>query len=558
MRKPMAPSNEQTDIANNSEFIAIQQTVQQIEHAHNPAFAIHNILSICSRLMGLNRGRVVLKDPQQANALVIAHAYGLTPEEMARSRFTLKEGITGKVMHSAQPVVIPDIDQEQDYLFRTVDRSTLPQEPVSFIAVPLIRNNICTGVLGFNRLRHRNRSFDRDVSFAKIIAVFIAEILAVKELIEQQTQSLKLENEQLRSVALGQGSQYGIIGESASLLQAIDKATRAATTPVTVMLKGESGTGKEKFSRMIHRASRRKDGPFIAINCAAIPKDLLEAELFGYEKGSFTGANQLKKGKFELADKGTLFLDEIGDLDFNLQAKLLRVLEEKSVSRIGGTKDIPLDVRIIVASHKDLHQAVNENRFRLDLFYRFNVFPIELPPLRDRHGDIRILARHFLDIANQDYQMNTVFERAALDFFEAYLWPGNIRQLENVIKRCVLMADENRIISIQTVQQILEDESAITHNAPSSIPQSSAFQKTQPTIVQDTNIRREDMADPPYLGEALHHEDQTRAYWKVSSDEKSALKDALKFSRGNKTRAAKLLNMTPRQFNYRLKKLGMA
>ena len=544
MTKKINKQDENLDIANSSEFVVIQEAALQIEHAHDPSFAIYNILSICSRLMGLNRGRVLLKE-DDSDYLYTAYGYGLMPEEVQRSRFAPREGITGKVMHSGQPAVIPDIDIENDYLFRTVDRQTLPQEPVSFLAIPILRKNKRIGVLTFNRLKNRQRSFDRDLKFLKLIATFISEILAVHQLIENQTRNLKQENEQLRHVALGQGSQYGIIGESGSLIQALDKAARAAATPVTVMLKGESGTGKEKFSRMVHRASNRKDGPFIAINCAAIPKDLLEAELFGYEKGSFTGANQQKKGKFELAHKGTLFLDEIADLDLALQSKLLRILEENAVTRIGGVQDIKLDVRIIVASHKDLHLAVNEGLFRLDLFYRLNVFPIELPPLRERYGDIRILARHFLDQANQAYHTNATLARDALDFFEHYDWPGNIRQLENVIKRCVLMADEDRTISTHTVKQILEDESAITHNAPPTMQTTHALPASEPAMFNRVSA------------EPVPEIEDKRNYWKVSADEKENIRAALKYCRGNKTRAAKMLNMTPRQLNYRIEKLGL-
>ncbi|MBE0471033.1 MAG: sigma 54-interacting transcriptional regulator [Methyloprofundus sp.] len=544
MTKKINKQDENLDIANSSEFVVIQEAALQIEHAHDPSFAIYNILSICSRLMGLNRGRVLLKE-DDSDYLYTAYGYGLMPEEVQRSRFAPREGITGKVMHSGQPAVIPDIDIENDYLFRTVDRQTLPQEPVSFLAIPILRKNKRIGVLTFNRLKNRQRSFDRDLKFLKLIATFISEILAVHQLIENQTRNLKQENEQLRHVALGQGSQYGIIGESGSLIQALDKAARAAATPVTVMLKGESGTGKEKFSRMVHRASNRKDGPFIAINCAAIPKDLLEAELFGYEKGSFTGANQQKKGKFELAHKGTLFLDEIADLDLALQSKLLRILEENAVTRIGGVQDIKLDVRIIVASHKDLHLAVNEGLFRLDLFYRLNVFPIELPPLRERYGDIRILARHFLDQANQSYHTNATLARDALDFFEHYDWPGNIRQLENVIKRCVLMADEDRTISTHTVKQILEDESAITHNAPPTMQTTHALPASEPAMFNRVSA------------EPVPEIEDKRNYWKVSADEKENIRAALKYCRGNKTRAAKMLNMTPRQLNYRIEKLGL-
>jgi Nif-specific regulatory protein len=541
----MLNENEHLDIANSSEFIVIQETAMQIEHAHDPSFAIYNILSICSRLMGLNRGRVLLKE-DDSDYLYAAYGYGLMPEEMQRSRFAPKEGITGKVMHTGQPAVVPDIDMDTDYLFRTVDRRTLPQEPVSFLAVPIVRKSKRIGVLTFNRLKNRQRSFDRDLKFLKIIATFISEILTVHKMIELQTRSLKQENEQLRYAAMGQGTQYGIMGESGVLTQALDKAARAATTPVTVMLKGESGTGKEKFSRMIHRASNRKDGPFIAINCAAIPKDLLEAELFGYEKGSFTGANQQKKGKFELAHKGTLFLDEIADLELALQSKLLRVLEEKSITRIGGVQDIPLDVRIVVASHKDLHQAVNEGRFRLDLFYRLNVFPIELPPLRDRYGDIRILANFFLDQANQDYGTTTILAKDAMAFFEHYDWPGNIRQLENVIKRCVLMADQDNTITSDIVKRILEDERGITHQG--------AQERFEPKYETPISRPAETLVDKRL---DVGGQEDTRHYWKVTRDELADIREALRFCRGNKTRAAKMLNMTARQLSYRMDKLGL-
>ncbi len=548
----MNPSKTQ-DTANESEFTVIKQAAMQIELAANPDQAIHNILSICSRQMGLNRGRVFLKEAD-TDWLFAAYSYGLSPLEIERSRFHLKEGITGKVMATGQAAVVPDIDSEADYLFRTVDRATLPQEPVAFFALPLVRKQKTVGVLTFNRLKNRQRSYDRDLAFLKIMATFISEILAVHQLIEQQTQHLKHENEQLRQVALGQGSQYGIIGESLSLTQALDKAARAAATPVTVMLKGESGTGKEKFSRMVHRASHRKDGPFIAINCAAIPKDLIEAELFGYEKGSFTGANQQKKGKFELANKGTLFLDEIGDLDLNLQAKLLRVLEEKSVTRVGGVEPVALDVRIVVASHKDLQQAVNDGRFRLDLFYRLNVFPIDLPPLRERHGDVRILARHFLDLTNQDYHSNVVLARETLGYFEQYDWPGNIRQLENVIKRAVLLADETGIVSVTTIQTILNDERGITHDTE------TATARNQPSMAFANPIAKTSPAHYATQANPTNPSEQTaltRTYWKVSEDEASMLEAALKQARGNKTRAAKLLNMTTRQLSYRLEKLGI-
>ncbi|KUJ74186.1 hydrogenase [Thiomicrospira sp. XS5] len=558
---------EHLDIANQSEYIVIKEAAEQIEKAYEPEKAIHTILSLISRQMGLNRGRVLLQE-SSSGYLHTAYAYGLTKEEIAQGRFAISEGISGKVMHSGSPIIVADIDREDDYLFRTVDRSTLPQETVAFIATPIVRNGTTVGVLAVNRLSKRPRSLDRDLGILKLMSLFISEILAVNAMIEQQTQLLKEENEQLRSMALGQGSQYGIIGESAALRAALNKVSRATNTAVTVMLKGESGTGKERFSRMLHLASHRQDGPFIAINCAAIPPDLLESELFGHEKGAFTGATQTKQGKIELANNGTLFLDEIGDLDFGLQAKLLRVLEERCVTRVGATKPIHVDTRIIVASHKDLHEAVNQGRFRLDLFYRLNVFPIELPALREREGDIRLLARHFLNQANQEYHTSAIYDQGAMAFLEGYEWPGNIRQLENVVKRAVLMADKGRLISARLIEKIIQEESAIIHGGHVK-PLENELQPATPNLEaysqepQVVNGQATANGFAPNANNGLAFPngqtamDDKRAYWRVSEDESEQLKQALEMARGNKTRAALLLNMTPRQFSYRLKKLGL-
>lgn len=558
---------EHLDIANQSEYIVIKEAAEQIEKAYEPEKAIHTILSLISRQMGLNRGRVLLQE-SSSGYLHTAYAYGLTKEEIAQGRFAISEGISGKVMHSGSPIIVADIDREDDYLFRTVDRSTLPQETVAFIATPIVRNGTTVGVLAVNRLSKRPRSLDRDLGILKLMSLFISEILAVNAMIEQQTQLLKEENEQLRAMALGQGSQYGIIGESAALRAALNKVSRATNTAVTVMLKGESGTGKERFSRMLHLASHRQDGPFIAINCAAIPPDLLESELFGHEKGAFTGATQTKQGKIELANNGTLFLDEIGDLDFGLQAKLLRVLEERCVTRVGATKPIHVDTRIIVASHKDLHEAVNQGRFRLDLFYRLNVFPIELPALREREGDIRLLARHFLNQANQEYHTSAIYDQGAMAFLEGYEWPGNIRQLENVVKRAVLMADKGRLISARLIEKIIQEESAIIHGGHVK-PLENELQPVTPNLEaysqepQVVNGQATANGFAPNTNNGLTFPngqtamDDKRAYWRVSEDESEQLKQALEMARGNKTRAALLLNMTPRQFSYRLKKLGL-
>jgi DNA-binding NtrC family response regulator len=237
-----------------------------------------------------------------------------------------------------------------------------------------------------------------------------------------------------------------IIGEDGKLRQVSQQLHRAAATDATVLLEGESGTGKELFARALHALSPRADGPFVAINCAAIPESLLESELFGYEKGAFTGAAQRKPGRFELAHRGTLFLDEIGDLPLALQAKILRALEEKQFERVGGTQSLHVDARVVAATNRNLKQRVSERQFREDLYFRLSVFPIQIPPLRERGEDVLILARHFVDKFCKDLNKKLLtLAPTALDDLKAYSWPGNVRELQNCIERAVILADGDSI-----------------------------------------------------------------------------------------------------------------
>jgi len=237
-----------------------------------------------------------------------------------------------------------------------------------------------------------------------------------------------------------------IIGEDAQLRQVSQQLHRAAATDATVLLEGESGTGKELFARALHALSPRSEGPFVAINCAAIPDTLLETELFGYEKGAFTGAAARKPGRFELAHRGTLFLDEIGDLPLALQAKILRALEEKRFERVGGTQSLHVDVRVVAATNRNLKQRVAERQFREDLYFRLSVFPIQIPPLRERSDDVVILARHFVDRFCRDMNKKTLaVAPAAIDELRVYAWPGNVRELQNCIERAVILCDGDTI-----------------------------------------------------------------------------------------------------------------
>ncbi|MDF1544224.1 MAG: sigma-54 dependent transcriptional regulator [bacterium] len=254
------------------------------------------------------------------------------------------------------------------------------------------------------------------------------------------------ENTLLREELMSDPALDNIVGKNEKMVEIGRLIRKVAVSDASVLLQGESGTGKELFARAIHRLSLRKDGPYIAINCAAIPDTLLENELFGSEKGAFTGATARKMGKFEIASGGTIFLDEIGDMDIQLQAKLLRVLQQKNFERLGGTKTVDVDVRVIAASNMDLNQLTAEKRFREDLFYRLSVFPITIPPLRERQDDIAELANYFLTVYSAELKKLTkTLSREATSVLEKYHWPGNVRELENTIERAVILAEGKKV-----------------------------------------------------------------------------------------------------------------
>ncbi len=318
-----------------------------------------------------------------------------------------------------------------------------------------------------------------------------------------------------------------LVGEDPSLRKLFASLQRAATTDTTVLLEGESGTGKELFARSLHALSQRSDGPFVAINCAAIPETLLETELFGHEKGAFTGAHQRKPGKFELAHRGTLFLDEIGDLPMALQAKILRALEERRFERVGGTASVQVDVRLVAATNKGLRAAVASKRFREDLFFRLSVFPITVPPLRDRPGDIPLLARYFVERFCRDLKKKPLaLSEGAQDQLRTYRWPGNVRELQNCIERAVILADGDTILPRHLNLSFAEPPT--DENAPS-----------------------------PWA-----HVDLSGGLTEVtrrvtSAIEKLKIEDSLKEAGGNKGRAAELLQVSYKTLLAKLREHGI-
>lgn len=518
------------------EQLLIRESVGLLSRGLEPDKAIREMLHLLSELLGLNRGRVVLPDPQRGD-LHIRVAYGLTRQEVERGRYLVGEGVTGRVMQSGETLIVQDIDNEPSYLARAVDRHVLPEGTVSFIALPIMVNRAIAGVLGVHRLRSRQRSLGADLQILHTMAELMGQVFNIHQLIEERTARLKEENRTLKAALEQRGqakSNWGIIGEAPQLISALDQLEQVAASEATVMLLGESGTGKELFARALHLQSPRRDQPFVKVNCAAIPETLFETELFGHEKGAFTGANQQRIGRFEQANGGTLFLDEIGDLPLPVQVKLLRVLQERTIERLGGRGETPVDVRIVAATHQDMMGLVRAGGFRLDLYYRLNVIPIRLPALRERPGDIKLLVRHFVSQLNQRHQRNILISPAALSGLVSYPWPGNIRQLYNVLERIILLS-RGDVIDESTVDYALITEA-----------QGQAVE-----VLPAPPISRLDMS-----AEAVPS--AIRDYQPVAADERGQILAALIQNGSNKSRTAKALNLTLRQLNYRIEILRIA
>jgi DNA-binding NtrC family response regulator len=361
--------------------------------------------------------------------------------------------------------------------------------------------------------------------------------LVVKNALEAA--GLRRENEQLRAELKAARGAGDLLGTSEAMRRIYDLIQKVAATDVTVLIRGESGTGKELVAQAIHTQSlNRRNGEFVAMNCAALPSELIESELFGHEKGAFTGAAAQRKGKFELADGGTIFLDEIGDMSLNTQAKLLRVLEERKVERLGASQTIPVDVRVVSATNRDLTAAVAEDKFRADLFYRLRVVQIDLPPLRERREDIPLLAGHFLQTYAVKYQLKcTAIGADAMKRLVAYHWPGNVRELRNAIERSVVLADGDSLTAGDLPDELLAK--------PAGDTPAESFQRTAsaPSAADAGDTLR-----IPYL------EDFREARREF---ERAYIERVLAETGGNVTRAAERVGMHRQSLQQKLKDLGL-
>lgn len=476
--------------------------------------SLQNILEILSNRMGMRRGTITILNPHTSE-LQIEVAHGLTAEARKRGRYRLGEGITGRVVEMGEPIVIPKISEDPHFLNRTRSRGDIKKKNISFICVPIKMGKKTLGALSVDRLFTDEVSFEEDIRLLTIISTLIAQTVKNLQTIEEEKEHLLYENIQLKSELQEKYRISNIIGTSKAMLHVYEMINRVAKSDATILLRGESGTGKELIANAIHYNSLRAKGPFIKVNCAALPETLMESELFGHERGAFTGAYALKKGRFELAKGGTIFLDEIGDLSLNVQVKLLRVIEEQEFQRVGGTKTIKTDVRIIAATNQSLEKALGEKTFREDLYYRLNVFPIYVPPLRERRSDILLLADHFLEKYNREHRKNIKrISTPAIDMLMQYHWPGNVRELKNCIERAVLIC----------VEEVIKN-----YHLPPTLQtaESSGTQSGLPLTVATENF------------------------------EKELIIEALKATNGNRSKAAKYLDTSIRIINYKIEKYGI-
>ena len=389
------------------------------------------VLKAMAEHMGMMRGTITLLN-RETGEITIEAAYGLSASQQERGKYKLGEGVTGKVVQTGQPAVVPRISEEPLFLDRTGARKGLPKSNISFICVPIKIGNETIGALSADRLFDEDTSCREDVRLLSIIASMIAQAVRLRRSAMEERQQLLEENVRLQEELQDRFRPSNIIGNSKPMQAVYDLIAQVCKSDTTVLIRGETGTGKELVAHAIHYNSLRASKPFIKVNCAALPETMVESELFGHEKGAFTGAVAQRKGRFELADGGTIFLDEVGDLSPATQIKLLRVLQEREFERVGASDSIQVDVRVITATNRDLEQLVAEGKFRQDLYYRLNVFPIHMPPLRERKTDILLLADYFVEkYGKANHKDVRRITTPAIDMLMAYHWPGNVRELEN-------------------------------------------------------------------------------------------------------------------------------
>ena len=473
------------------------------------------VLKILHSEMGLLRGTVTLRE---GDHLVISASEGLSKDEVDKGLYKVGEGITGIVAQEGNGRIVPDISKDKNFLNRTGARTG---ESVAFICVPIIHQDDVIGTISIDRRVDEYTDLKADYHLLETISNIMADAIFAAYLAHQEREQLIEESNRLKLELENKLRPTEIIGNCSNMKKVYLMVSKVAASNATVLIRGESGTGKELVAKAIHNNSQRKDKPLIIVNCAALPESLIESELFGHEKGSFTGAINRKVGLAELADKGTLFLDEIGDISLPMQLKLLRFIQEHTFYRVGGNTERKVDVRIIAATSRNLEDMIAKGTFREDLYYRLNVFPIYMPALRNRKSDIILLAEYFLQKYSKIHNKTVLrISTPAINMITSYYWPGNVRELENCMEYAVLNTSDNVISG---------------YNLPPSLQTAEATAQSSATPTERTGNY-----------EAM-----------VASFEKELIVNALKVTKGNATAAAKYLGTTQRVVLYKIKRLAI-
>jgi Nif-specific regulatory protein len=503
---PPAPSRE--------ELTTLYEVASAVGGTLDLRQALAEVMKLLADRLDMIRPTVTLLSPDR-DEVQVEVAHGLSSEAVRRGRYRRGEGVTGRVLETGQAIVVPHIRDEPRFLDRTRSRAPSPNEDISFLCVPLLSDNRVIGTLSADRKYPGDEGLESDLRLLTVIAGLIARTAVRLEGLNRDQSRLRDENERLNQALQDRFSTRFLVGNSNRMKEVFHLIHQVSASSATVLIRGESGTGKELAASAIHYGSPRAKGPFIKVNCAALPASLIESELFGHQKGAFTGAVKDKPGKFEQADGGTIFLDEIGSITLEAQAKLLRALQEREVERLGDIRTRKVDVRVLAATNRDLEAAMAAMEFREDLYYRLNVFPIFMPPLRERPTDILMLADHFVEkfarVHNKDVRR---FSNTAIDTLMNHAWPGNVRELENAVERAVLLTTDTAIHA---------------HHLP-------------PTLRP---------AERPAAGR------ETSLAGALAAVERDLIADALQAARGNMAEAARLLQTTERIIRYKVGKYDL-
>jgi Nif-specific regulatory protein len=503
-------SDQEMDVLR-AELHTLYQVSKVLSHSLNFKQTLDGVLNALNEGMGLARGMVSLVDATTGE-LQISLVYGVSDAVTEEVSYLPGEGVMGSILKSGNSIVIERIMSEPRFL----SRLGIYNPQGSFVGVPIRIGKKVVGVLAAQPAPNASKLLHEYQRFLEMIANLIGQSVRLSQEVAQEKREIVEERDVLRRTVRGQYGFDNIIGHTQNMRRIFEQVRLVAKWNTTVLIRGETGTGKELIANAIHYNSPRARGSFVKLNCAALPETLLESELFGHEKGAFTGAVAQRKGRFEQAEGGTVFLDEIGDISASFQAKLLRVLQEGELERVGGIRTIKVDVRVVAATHRDLESEVQKGRFREDLYYRLNVMPLFLPPLRERMEDIPDIARFLVEKVGTQQGRSLSLTDAALRVLMHHDWPGNVRELENCLERAAVVTEGNLIDRDAVLLTGIDEKISVSRGA----------------------VQNLDLDDPDL-------------------DEREKVIAALEQAGWVQAKAARLLDMTPRQIAYRIQTLNI-